>query len=127
MTLLAPREWNPIKRHEPPPRVKLPKKRKCRLNQVSAKRAKALKEYYILRRAYLEKNPWCEAGTVITRAKLPESYSVPRCTVRATQIHHTKRRGPHLNDVDSFCGCCADCHRWIETHTQKSRELGLLV
>lgn len=116
----GPKPKKPLKRGGSP-------KRKCRLGQVSAKHAKALREYYARRRAYLERNPWCEAGTIITRAKLPESYSVPRCTVASTQIHHMRRRGPYLNDESTWCGCCADCHRWIETHAQKARELGLLV
>lgn len=102
-------------------------RRKTKLKAMSRKRAKELRTYFQIRKEYLEKNPWCEAGPVILVAKLPDFYAVPTCSIVATEIHHTKRRGPHLNDQDTFCGCCHNCHRWIETHATKSRELGLLI
>ena len=124
-------DW--LARGDKPKKIRQPLKR-SRLKRgskpvkrVSAKRAKELREYFKLRRAYLDKNAACEAGPVILNAKLPDFYHVPRCEVWATEIHHTKRRGPNLNNVESFCGCCHTCHRWIETHAQKARALGLLA
>jgi hypothetical protein len=103
------------------------RKPRKRLPQSSPKRAKALRLYRVIRKDYLAANPWCEAGAVIMVAKLPASYHVPRCSIRATEIHHLSRRGPNLNNTDTFCGCCHECHRWIETHAQEARRLGLLT
>lgn len=116
----------PIKRYTPLKRSTKPLKR-TRLRRVSKKHAAELRVYYDKRQAYLTKNEWCEAGPVILKAKLPPSYGVPYCTIRATQLHHVARRGPNLNNEETFCGCCAECHAWVHAHAQKARELGLLL
>lgn len=100
--------------------------RRTRPRRVSTRLAAELRVYYNLRQVYLTENPWCEAGTVITRARLPASYAVPACAARAAEVHHLRGRGPHLNDVSTFCACCHACHVWIHDHGQKARELGLL-
>lgn len=119
------RRSKPLRRRKPLRRSGKPLRR-TRLRRVSVKREADLREYFRVRRAYLDANPWCEAGTVITRAKLPTCYSVPRCEAKAAEVHHTRGRGPHLCDVATFCAVCRTCHRWIHEHAQKARDLGLL-
>jgi hypothetical protein len=52
---------------------------------------------------------------------------IGRCTRRSTQIHHTKRRGPFLNDVTTWMGCCNECHRFVETHANLARVAGVII
>lgn len=101
--------------------------RRTPLKRVSDKHGKKLREYFRVRLDYLAKHAACEAGPVILRAKLPEYYSVPRCAVWATEIHHIAGRGKNLVNTDTFCATCPDCHRWVHVHGQKARQLGLLV
>ncbi len=100
---------------------------RTQVRRVSKKHARELREYQKVRVEYLAEHAACEAGPIILAARLPVAYQVPRCGVWSNQVHHTARRGPNLLNKDTFCACCPDCHRWIETHAQKSRELGLLV
>lgn len=95
-----------------------PKKR-YRLKPIGAKRSKALNFYRILRKGHLEKYPVCEAGKVL----LPHFKG---CTQKSTEIHHAKRRGPHLNDTRYFVAICRPCHCFVETHANLARTLGLL-
>lgn len=109
------RDGNLLKREPRPPKSK---KRK-RLNPVSKKRGEALKFYAVVRGGFLAKHPVCEAG--------PRwGHIFKGCTKRATQIHHKKRRGPHLCDTRYFLAICAPCHRFLESHANLSRTLGLL-
>lgn len=116
----------PLRRYAPLKRSMVPLKR-TRLRRVSVKHRKELRTYYDKRQAYLSKNEWCEAGPVILKAKLPPSYSVPCCMIKATQIHHCAKRGPNLNNEETWCGSCPACHEWIHSHAQKARQLGLLL
>lgn len=96
-----------------------PPKQKKSLRRVGAKRAQALRFYSILRSGYLAKHPLCEAGSVLRP-------HFTGCTKKATQIHHKKRRGPHLNDTRYFLAVCASCHRYCHDHPKIARELGLM-
>lgn len=89
-----------------------PKPRK-RIKPASAKRGAALREYAKLRKAYLTRGS-CEAALL------------PVCTGRMTEIHHAQGRGPNLNNVNTWVGCCQACHRWIHAHPGRARKLGLL-
>ncbi len=116
-------DWLNRKPAGPKPRKPL---KRTRVNKVSARHRNALKEYYDRRRGYLEAHPICEAGPVIARAKLPAAYRVPVCGVKAVQVHHTRGRGPYLNDEATFCGICPACHVFVHAHGQWARAVGLL-
>ena len=81
---------------------------------MSEKRREDIKVYTQLRKKFLKENPMCEAG----------AYG---CTKRATQVHHTRKRGKHYLDEATFMPTCANCHRWIEEHKDQARELGWLA
>lgn len=115
-----------IRRRKPLKRSTKPLRR-TPLRRVSKRHGKALREYFKVRAEYLAEHPECEAGPLIAKAPLPDFYIRPTCMGRSNQVHHMARRGPNLCKKETFCACCADCHRWIETHAQKSRELGLLM
>lgn len=93
--------------------------RRTRLKKASKKRAAQLKEYGPLRRKFLDDNPRCRAGP-----RWGVHFS--GCTHEATQIHHMCRRGPHLNDLKTFLPICDSCHRYLETHANLARALGML-
>jgi 5-methylcytosine-specific restriction endonuclease McrA len=71
-------------------------KRRKPLRPVSARRAAELKQYTILRRAYLSEHPHCEV-----------------CGARAHEIHHMlpRGRGGKLLDTSIFLALCRRCHR----------------
>lgn len=45
------------------------------------------------------------------------------CTLTASDVHHTKGRGPYLNDVSTWIPLCRNCHNYIETHPTEAIEL----
>lgn len=45
----------------------------------------------------------------------------------ATDVHHKRGRGRHLNDASTFLGTCPACHDYIETHRAWARERGYLL
>jgi len=95
-----------------PLRRKTPMRRGGKLAAASPKRRRDLIEYAKLRKTFLEVHTHCQ---------------FPNCEKRATQVHHSKRRGKHLLDVCSFRAVCFECHRWIETHARQAEAMGLLV
>lgn len=92
-----------------------PLKRKKPIRRVSLKRAKALKEYMILRQAFLMGHPSCE----IARKDI--------CKGRAGEVHHVKGRGKNLNNPMTWLATCRPCHRWIHEHPGQARVLGFLA
>ena len=92
----------------PKPLSQLSKPRK-RFRQVSAKRQKDNKEYTRLRKEFLLENPRCQ---------------LRGCDKPSTQIHHTGRRGKHLNNVSLFMAVCARCHTFIEENGEWAKEMG---
>ncbi len=82
---------------------------KKRINRVSKKHKINLAVYSDTRKTYLLSNPYCEV-----------------CGCEATQIHHKKRRGSHLNDVSTFLAVCHLCHSKIESNGKWAREMGYL-
>ena len=91
-----------------------PKKKGKGIPAMSEKRKVEIRVYTQLRKKFLKQNPMCEAGAF-------------GCTKRATQIHHTKKRGKNYLNVETWMPTCAHCHRWIEDHKDQARELGWLA
>jgi hypothetical protein len=94
-------------------------KPKKRLPRMSKKRGVANREYLKKRKEFLTENPLCEAGDILAP-------HFTACTEMATEIHHSRRRGPLLCDVRYFVPICRACHTYVETHANLSRTLGLL-
>lgn len=88
-----------MKRHKP-------------LRRMSKRRQLQMKEYYLVRAAYLSENPVCE-----------------NCGERlATEIHHISGRiGKRLNDSEYFMALCGQCHRTIHFRPSEARKKGLLA
>ena len=81
------------------------------LKRVSKKQEARLRIYYELRKDFLSQRPVCEM-----------------CDKSAsTDIHHKEKRGPKLNDVDTWCALCRPCHQHIEDNKGWAREEGWLV
>jgi len=100
---------SPLKRKTRLKRSAKPLKR-TPLSPVSKKQQKRLQDYSVVRKAYLEEHPVCEA-----------------CGQReATEIHHKEGRGSKTADPTTFMSICRRCHNWIHAHPNRAREEGWL-
>ena len=80
-----------------------------RIKSVSDKMLGKLKEYRMLRDAYMSGNPICE---------------VSGCGRVADDLHHRKPRAYHLCDVSIFMAVCRLCHTRIESDDTWARSKG---
>lgn len=87
------------------------------VKRVSAKHAKELQDYGILRRQYLQAHQECEVRI--------EGI----CDGMSTTVHHCAKRGVNLLRDDTFKAACMPCHEYIETKmsADERREKGLLI
>lgn len=87
------------------------------VRKVSAKQAKELQDYGVLRRIYLQEHPECEVN-------LPGI-----CDGQATTVHHCAKRGKNLLKADTFKSACMPCHEFIETKmsAEERRARGFLI
>lgn len=87
------------------------------IRKVSAKMAKDLQDYGVLRRKHLAEHPECEVN-------LPGV-----CDGQSNQVHHCAKRGVNLLQADTFKAVCQSCHTYIETKmsAEERRERGLLI
>jgi hypothetical protein len=84
--------------------------KKAPLAKVSKKQAKRLATYSKVRQKVLTEEPFCR-----------------RCGAVATDTHHSKGRGIHLDDKDSLISLCRPCHDWCHTFPNKAREEGYIL
>jgi hypothetical protein len=86
--------------------------------KVSAKQAKNLVDYGVLRRIYLQEHPVCESG-------LPGDI----CGCLSVEVHHRAKRGKNLLDASTFMAVCRSCHDYIEftMSAEERREKGYLI
>lgn len=87
------------------------------VKKITAKHAKELQDYGVLRRIYLQGHPECEA-------RLPGI-----CDGQSNQVHHAAKRGDNLLKSDTFMAVCQSCHTHIETKmsAEERREKGFLL
>lgn len=82
--------------------------KRTKLNLVSNKQAKELRDYRKKREEYLNAHPNCEV-----------------CGRPATDIHHKAGRiGKLLTDILNFLAVCRPCHTRIETNPKWAKEKG---
>src|ERR1700761_5226874 len=74
------------------------KKKRVRIPFASEKRKAELKVYSQLGKQFLIDNKWCQ---------------VEGCGKHSVDLHHTKGRGKHLNDVSTWMAVCRYCHENI--------------
>jgi hypothetical protein len=86
---------------------------KVKIKSVSDKRLLALKEYRVVRDAYMRDHKICEH---------------PECSSPSTELHHSKGRiGKLLTDPLYFKALCHAHHEWAEKNPILAKELGLSV
>lgn len=68
--------------------------------------------YKAIRLDYLKVFPKCKA-------------SLKGCQFWACQVHHKKGRGVYLLVLETWLPVCPNCHRWIELHPVRAKELNL--
>lgn len=81
------------------------------INKVSKKMSKINSEYSKLRKIHLQTHSMCQA-------------KVYNCSLKATDIHHTKGRGKYHLDTSTWLSVCRSCHDWIERNPTEAKELG---
>lgn len=82
---------------------------------ISDKQADLLKEYKVVRDAFMSEHPYCQA-------------KVKGCQTLATDVHHIGykvSREDYLN-TGNFLAVCRSCHDWIHANDKEAKELGLL-
>ena len=82
-------------------------KRRSRINKVSTRHAKELKQYSQARKEHFALNPYCEI-----------------CGLDATDIHHMAKRGKNLCNKDTFLSTCRFCHTKIHENPLWAKEKG---
>jgi hypothetical protein len=86
---------------------------KVKIKSVSDKRLLALRDYRVVRDAYMRDHKICEH---------------PECSSPSTELHHSKGRiGKLLTDPLYFKALCNSCHSWAEKNPTLAKELGLSV
>ena len=113
-----------------------PKKPRKRIPKVTAKRAKANREYAKRRKAFLAAHPMCMAWTRITEhlASCGDPWALSQSCLPpigpmgwATEIHHMRKpKRKYLNDESTWLAVSPWSHRWIEDNKSTARLLGLL-
>jgi hypothetical protein len=92
-------------------KTELIKTKKYVIKSVSYKQHEKLKEYRILRDAYMEEHKLCEV-----------------CTKYASNdLHHKCSRGKHLCNINTFMAVCRACHERIHREDSWARENGYLL
>ena len=82
------------------------------LGFAKAKQLERLGEYRKVRDEFMRLHPTCQAR-------------LSGCTVKATDLHHSKgRTGDLLTDKRHFKALCRSCHRFIEENPKFSKENG---
>lgn len=94
-------------------RSSVSKVKKKPIKCISDKQKERLKQYRIVRDAYMKLHPVCQA-------------QLDCCTQVATDLHHMKDRcGSNLTDTNYFKAVCRSCHTFITEHSDIAKELGL--
>ena len=100
------------------PILKLSKQRSpivsmVKIKSVSQRRLLALREYRVVRDAYMRDHKVCEH---------------PECNSPSTELHHSKSRiGKLLTEPLYFKALCHAHHEWTEKNPILAKELGLSV
>jgi len=69
------------------------------------------RQYTKLRKQFLNESSVCKA-------------KIDKCSINATDIHHTKGRGKYHLDTSTWLAVCRNCHIWIENYPVHAKELG---
>lgn len=96
-------------------RMRLKGKKVYIIPKVSKRQAVENRVYSELRKEHLKDHPFCQIRLL-------------GCTVIATDVHHTQKRGKHLNAKETYLSACRHCHTELETKmsAKERRERGLL-
>jgi len=89
------------------------KKNKTSIPKKSSKQRVRDESYSLIRKAFLIKNPICQA-------------CLEGCTITAGEVHHMKGRiGPLLLDISNYLAVCRECHKIIEENPEMAKKLNL--
>jgi hypothetical protein len=99
-------------------REALKEKKVYQIPKISKKLAREQRKYSGpggTREQHLSEHPICQLKLQV-------------CTGKATQIHHSARRGKNLNNKETFLSACAECHDFVEFRMSAAecREKGFL-
>ena len=81
------------------------------MRNLSKKRAAEYRQYWKVRKAFLEENPYCK-----------------RCGKPSQDLHHSKGKiGKLLLDTKYFIPLCRIDHTWVELSPKEAKEQGYSV
>ena len=87
---------------------------RARINKRSLKQVRLDQAYSVLRKAFLNAHPFCEA------------HIVPECKKRSDQVHHRAgKTGKLYLDDSHFLAVCFPCHRFLEENPRTAVALWL--
>jgi hypothetical protein len=124
-------------------------KRRKPIARISKRRSKQLKEYKLLRDAFLEAHPYCQLACIFAGINEQDAFAyegavpaakhivngveigqsaVSRIIPYSQDIHHTRGRygGNYLN-TDTWMAVCRENHIWIHNNPAAARKLNLLA
>lgn len=104
---------HPFHRYAPMSRKK-PMKRGRAIRRVSSRRRTELKQYAVLRREFLEKNPWCQTRKCCKGAP-------------SRVVSHKKGRGIYYLDISTWGASCVACELWMTLHSKQAIAEGLAM
>ena len=108
-----------------------PKKPRKRIPKVTAKRAKANREYAKRRKAFLLANTHCEAWHAIIQWMYKHDekayYTSPQFRPVSDDLHHRCKRGKNFLNEETWMSVSRWAHNWIHAHPKEARALGLLA
>lgn len=84
------------------------------ITKVTDNQKQILREYHKVRKEFLRQKPLCEI-------------SLPDCTRKSTQIHHSGKKNSKKLWLDTslFISCCHNCHEKIENSPDLAKKLGV--
>lgn len=91
------------------------------MRAVAKHKAKGQAAYLKLRKSFLREHRYCEARFILRQV------GHYRCQLMARDVHHSRGRGPHLCNAESFVAVCRCCHDFMHQHPGKARAVGLIL
>lgn len=95
-------------------KIDKPSRRK-RIKRVSKKKREQDKIYAKLRPQFLAEHPTCEIQWD------------DKCSKKATQVHHVKRRGKYYLKTETWKSSCRHCHAMVEHNGKEAERRGHLI
>lgn len=89
-------------------------KQYIKINNKSSTQVKLDAAYKVLRDIFIKNHPMCQVNILGV------------CTLKSTDVHHSRGKGEYLCDTTTFIPTCRACHTWIHENNKKAQVLGFI-